>query len=88
MRFYDYGRLQGALEVMQAVPAESRLLALKNLCMNNGVWNVPDAPSDYAPCLFEVSAFEISAHAAEPAELPRNWMEAASNVLRNASAAA
>ena len=85
---YDYGRLQGALDLLKAIPAPAQLSALRNLCMNNGVWTVPDYPDADRPCLFEVTAFAVSAHAATPEELPRHWMKAAQNILANEPAVA
>ncbi|KHQ51229.1 hypothetical protein [Mameliella alba] len=82
----DHNRIAAAIELLAQVSPEARLLQLRNLCVNNGLWCVPEDARDYAPVLFEVQLFGVPAVAETPGELPTNWLRAARRILEGAPA--
>jgi hypothetical protein len=80
----DTARITAAVELLEQVSPEARYLQLRNLCVNNGLWCVPEDPRDYRPVLFEVHLFGVTAIAPDPEELPANWLRAARNMLGTA----
>lgn len=85
----DTQRIGAVLELLGRIEADTRLLQLKNLCINNdGIWAVPENPKDYSPVLYEIQLFGVPAIAGDPAELPKNWCYAARNMLKAMPAAA
>lgn len=85
----DIQRISAALELLCQISADTRLLQLKNLCINNaGIWAVPENPKDYSPVLYEIQLFGVPAIAGDPAELPHNWCKAARSMLEAMPAAA
>ncbi len=77
----DIPRIKGALALLGGCSQEGRLLALQNLCENNGVWTIPQDHSRYSPVLYEISLFGIPATADDIERLPDNWQRAARNIL-------
>lgn len=77
----DRDRIAGAIDLLQRVTPDARLTALRNLCVNNGVWTVPDGDSEYSPVLFEVQLFGVAALADTADDLPRLWILAATATL-------
>lgn len=80
----DFPRLRDAHDLLSRVSAEARLIQLRNLVINNGgIWTVPDIPgnSKRQPVLYEAGLFGVPAIAEDPADLPKNWLRAARNVL-------
>lgn len=79
----DIPRIRSAVELLDRVSPDTRLLHLKNLCINNsGIWAVPENPADYAPVHYEIGVFGVDVATETPADLPRTWMKAARNILR------
>lgn len=78
----DFDRIQAALDCLTNCSSDAQLLALKNLCENNGIWTIPQDHSHYSPVLYEVSLFGIPAMSDDVERLPDNWMRAARNILR------
>ncbi|WP_299297471.1 hypothetical protein [uncultured Tateyamaria sp.] len=78
--------IQNTVTLLQMVPEGSRLLALQNLCQNNGGrWDyAADLPTPHRPCLYEIQVFGVPAMAEDRQDLPRNWLRAASNILEAA----
>lgn len=82
MEALNPNHIASALDLMQRISPEARLLQLKNLAVNNnGIWTIPDDPSAYSPVLYEVSVFGVPAVVTDPADLPRCWMQSARNIL-------
>lgn len=77
----DIPRVQEALYLLNKISAEAQLLHLKNLCVNNGTWSVPENHRDYSPVLHEITLFGVPAVTNEIEALPRCWMLAANNIL-------
>lgn len=78
--------LSATIDLLDGITPDAQLLQLKNLCISNGgIWTIPeDMPQGvkpYAPAFYEVSLFGVSASAADPEELPRNWMKAARAIV-------
>ena len=82
IRHLDIPLIKFALETLTNCSPDARLLTLKNLCQNNGIWTVPDDPDRYNPVLYEIEAVGVPATADQPEDLPRCWMKAASNILK------
>ncbi|WP_299686726.1 hypothetical protein [uncultured Tateyamaria sp.] len=78
---FDIPRIRATVDLVESIAPEDRLLHMKNLCVNNGIWTVPEDPKKYAPVLFEIGLFGVSAISGDVAQLPRNWLFAARNVL-------
>ncbi|WP_136440352.1 hypothetical protein [Pacificoceanicola onchidii] len=79
----DIPRIQAASELLSQISPDAQLIQLQNLCENNGIWTVPDDHSRYSPVLFEVSLFGVPAIADTAEDLPRNWLRAAGNILKD-----
>ena len=77
----DIPRIEAALDALTRCTPDARLLALKNLCENNGTWTVPERPGTYSPVLYEISLFGVTAIADDIERLPHNWRLAARNIL-------
>lgn len=73
--------IQSAIDTLQETDIDKRVAQLKRICEENGVWNIPDDPTNYCPAMYEVLLFGIPAIAMDVEALPRNWMRAAQNVL-------
>lgn len=69
--------------LLKEIPPESRLLALQNLCINNGgTWDYSiSQPYLAQPCLFEIRVLGVPAMADDRDRLAENWLRAASNIL-------
>ncbi|MEO0485300.1 MAG: hypothetical protein AAF092_05255 [Pseudomonadota bacterium] len=79
---YDVAKIHGALLLLEDCDPDIRLINLESLCINNdGTWCVPPRAEDYAPVLYEIQLFGVSAVSPDPAQLPVNWMRAAQAVL-------
>lgn len=78
----DVPRIELALDCLSDCSPESQLLALQNLCENNGVWTIPQDHSRYSPVLYEVSLFGVPAISDDIDRLPDIWQRAARNILR------
>ncbi|WP_147112161.1 hypothetical protein [Tateyamaria sp. syn59] len=76
-------RIEFALTFLSDCNPDHRLLALQNLCENNGVWTIPQDRSRYSPVLYEVSLFGVAAISDDIQHLPDNWQRAARNILRS-----
>lgn len=75
----DLDRLRAGVELLMEVTPDARLLALKNLIVNNdGIWTVPENPDDYQPVHYEAEFGGVSAIAERPEDLPRLWIKNAS----------
>ncbi|MGH1417199.1 MAG: hypothetical protein ACRBB0_27185 [Pelagimonas sp.] len=78
----DLALVVSGLELLPKTSTDGRLLALKNLVINNGgIWAVPESPADYQPVIYEISLGGIPAVDNDPKRLPENWMRAANNIL-------
>lgn len=77
----DINKLRATLDLLRPMDAEAQLLAMKNLCENNGVWSIPSDHTLYSPVMYEISLWGISASATAIDELPTNWQRAARNFL-------
>ena len=79
-------RVLDAVTMLELIPHESRLLAMQNLCINNGGrWDyTADLPQVHQPCLFEIQLFGVPAMADNRDDLVRNWLLAANNILEAA----
>ena len=77
------GRIRNAVELLELVQHSGRLSALKNLALNNGgTWDLPsDKPGVYDPLIKTVQVFGVFAMSEDIAELPKNWLSAATNIL-------
>jgi hypothetical protein len=78
---FDLPRINAALTLLRNVSTEAQLLHLKNLCINNGTWTIPENHADYSPVLYEVTLFGVHAISDVIETLPNNWMRAADNIL-------
>lgn len=77
----DIPRLRETVRLLMQVSPDARLVQLKNLCVNNGTWAIPEQPGEYHPVLYEIQLFGVSASVMDPADLPRVWMKAATNLI-------
>ncbi|OWV40410.1 hypothetical protein [Mameliella alba] len=77
----NHKRIAATVELLDQVSPEARLLQLRNLCVNNGLWCAPEDARDYRPVLYEVQLFGVPALAETPEELPANWLRAARRIL-------
>lgn len=81
----DIGRIAAAVDALERVDPEARLLALKNLSDNNcGRMDIPamtDGALIYNPLIKSVEVFGVYAMADDLDELPKNWILAARNIL-------
>lgn len=85
---FDFApNIAGALDLLETISPDSRLLQLKNLAQNNGVWAIPDGPVAHTPVLYEISIFGVHASALTIEELPRCWMKAAKATLEGSTRA-
>lgn len=79
----DFVRLQAASSLLRSLSdQEARALQLKNLCVNNGTWTIPEEEGPRPPAYYEISLFGVSAIGATLEDLVTNWLFAASNTLR------
>lgn len=81
---YDFDAIRTAVELLERISPEARLLALQNLCKNNGVWTIPERTEIYSPVLFEILLHRVPAVSNDPDELPSNWLKAAHTILKEA----
>lgn len=86
----DFLRIRGAIDLLEQVAPDARLRTLQDLCVNNGIWTVPEdeRKSGYTPAYYEIQLFGVPALADDTDTLAVNWMRAARNVLRAAPATA
>lgn len=84
----DISRIAGAVDALERMEPEARVLALKNLADNNGgrldlpsEARGPDGAPIYDPLIKSVEVFGVYAMADKLDELPKNWMLAARNIL-------
>lgn len=79
----DFARIQSAVDLLGDIVPEDRLSALKNMTINNGGrWDFPDETRmAQIAGFFEVQLFGVPAMADDYANLPKNWMTAANNML-------
>ena len=84
-RIYDFTAIRFAVETIERMSPDSRLLALKNLTENNGIWTIPERSDCYVPVLFEISLYGVTAIADDPDRLAPNWLKAANAILRAAA---
>lgn len=82
----DIGRLDAIVEMLDEIPHDARLLAMRNLCQNNGGhWDIPsDMKADSEQILVTIHMFGVSAFAFNLDELSRNWLTAARNIVKAA----
>ena len=75
-------RLQNGVDLLERVSPDARLLALKNLVINNGgVWPIPELPELHPPVWYEVQLFGVTAVAEEKDLLPVRWIKAAKTAI-------
>ena len=85
-RIYDFTEIRTAIEMLESVSSDGRLLALKNLCENNnGIWTIPEKPESYNPVFFEIALYGVPACATDPEQLAPNWLKAAHAILEGAA---
>lgn len=79
----NLARIRDVVDLLKHVPADNRLLAIQNLCDNNGGrWDprisLPDLKQ---PCLYEIQVFGVPAMAENVEDISANWLRAANNIL-------
>ena len=82
MPYLDIDRIAATRDALLSCSPQNRLLALQNLCENNGVWTIPQDSSRYSPVLYEISLFGVAAIADDVQRLPDNWLRACANILQ------
>lgn len=82
----DISRIDCLLADLKACRNEARLEILKRAVIaHGGRWDLPsDAFGVYQPALISLQVFGIHVMADNLDELPRNWMQAAGNILEGA----
>lgn len=78
----DLPRIRFAIHELEHCEPDARLLMLKNFCVNNGIWAIPETPTTRHPVLFEVQLFGVPAMATDHGSLAKNWIKAARNILQ------
>ncbi len=82
---YDFAAIRTAVELLEQITPEGRFLALKNLCVNNGIWTIPENPECYNPVFFEIGLHGVPATSTDPDQLVPNWLKAAHAILEDAA---
>ncbi len=79
----DTGRIAELLAELEVSAQRHRLEILKRAVITHGGrWDLPsDVSGIYEPALLSLQVFGVHAMAETLDELPRNWMQAASNIL-------
>ncbi len=79
----DTGRIAELLAELEVSAQRHRLTILKRAVVaHGGRWDLPSEVSGvYEPALISLQVFGVHAMAETLDELPRNWMQAAANIL-------
>ena len=77
------GRIAELLAELEVSAQRHRLIILKRAVVaHGGRWDLPSEVSGvYEPALISLQVFGVHAMAETLDELPRNWMQAAANIL-------
>lgn len=79
----DLNRIDLAVDTITRTSPAQRLAVLKSLIIKNGGrWDLPsERIGDYDPLIKSAEFFGVYAMAEDAAELPKNWLIAARNIL-------
>jgi hypothetical protein len=75
-----------AILILENTKSDARFDMLKALCLDYGVWGIPDDTTNHCVAMYEVQLLGVPAIGDDPTQLPRNWISNAKSMIDGLSA--